>query len=106
LPSDYLPESGKAFYRDYVANFGQTGEPWAAYGYEAMSVALTAIENVCVKSGDPTDRRAIRDAVFAIRNFNGVLGNWSFDENGDTTLSNMVFYEVKNGVFEPIGLFK
>ena len=106
LPSDYLSESGKAFYQDYIAKFGQTGELWAAYGYEAMSVALTAIEDVCANNGDPTDRRAIRDAVFAIRNFAGVLGNWSFDENGDTTLSSMVFYEVKNGSFEPIGLFK
>ena len=106
MSSDYLPESGKAFYRDYVAKFGQTGEPWAAYGYEAMSVALTAIEDVCANGGDPTNRNSIREAVFAIRNFNGILGSWSFDENGDTTITNMIFSQVKNGIFEPIGLFK
>ena len=31
------------------------------------------------------DRAAIRDAVMQTKDFDGALGKWSFDDNGDTT---------------------
>jgi branched-chain amino acid transport system substrate-binding protein len=55
---------------------------YAIYGYEAAAVVLEAIKSVGKK-----DREAIRKAVVATKNFDkGVLGKWSFDANGDTTL--------------------
>ena len=65
-----------------------------------------AIEDVCAKGGDPSDRKQIRDAVFAIKDFNGVLGTWSFDQNGDTTLTDMTVYQVKSGAYSAVGTFK
>ncbi len=59
-------------------------EPYAIYGYEAARVALAAIERAGVK-----DREAIRAAVLGTRDFPGILGTWSFDENGDTSLTTM-----------------
>ena len=106
VPYDELPEAGKKFKTDYEAKYGPTNEPYAVYGYEAMNVALRAIEDVCAAGGDPTNRKAIRDAVFAIKNFDGALGTWSFDANGDTSLTDMTFYQVKGGRYEPIGTFK
>src|SRR2546430_6031198 len=50
--------------------------------YEAMKVALAAIERAGSK-----DRAAIRDAIFATRNYDGILGTWSFTPTGDTTLT-------------------
>jgi hypothetical protein len=44
--------------------------------------------------------------VFNIKNFAGVLGTWSFDANGDTSLSDMTYYQVNGGKFAPIGQFK
>jgi branched-chain amino acid transport system substrate-binding protein len=38
--------------------------------------------------------------LFATRNYEGVLGTWSFDENGDTTLSELAANRVENGEFE------
>ena len=43
---------------------------------------------------------SIRDAIFATKNFNGVLGTWSFTDTGDTTLTAMSGRQVKNGAFD------
>jgi branched-chain amino acid transport system substrate-binding protein len=107
LPFDKLPEAAQTFKKDYDAKFGgDLNEPYAVYGYEAMNVVLAAVEKVCADGGDPSDRAAVRDAVFATKDFNGVLGTWSFDENGDTNLTDMTFYVAKDGKFEAFGQFK
>jgi branched-chain amino acid transport system substrate-binding protein len=106
VPLDQLPAAGQKFVTDYEAKFGDLTEPYAVYGYEAMNVTLQAIENVCAGGGDPTDRKQVRDAIFAIKDFSGVLGTWSFDENGDTTLSDMTIYQVQGGAYTTVGTFK
>ncbi len=107
LPFEKLPAAAQQFKKDYDAKYGgDLNEPYAVYGYEAMNVALKAIEDVCAAGGNPTDRKAVNDAVFAIKNFSGVLGTWSFDANGDTSLTDMTFYLVKGGKYEAFGQFK
>ncbi len=106
VPFEELPESGKKFKTDYEAKFGPLTEPYSVYGYETMSVALKAIEDVCAAGGDPTDRAAVNSAVFAIKNFDGALGTWSFDANGDTSLTDMTFYQVQGGAYTSVGTFK
>jgi branched-chain amino acid transport system substrate-binding protein len=100
-----LGEAGQKFYADYTKRFGETTEPYAIMGYETMSVALQAIENVCAANGDPTNRMAIRDAVFAIREFEGALGVWSFDNNGDITIPYFLVGQVQNGKFVQFGTY-
>jgi branched-chain amino acid transport system substrate-binding protein len=100
-PENYT-EAGKKFLTDYEAKYGKLTEPYAIYGYEAMNVVLAAIENVCSSGGDPTDRAAVNSAVFAIKDFDGVLGKWSFDENGDTTLTSMTVYKVTGGAYSAV----
>ena len=46
------------------------------------------------------DRRAITDAALGIRDFDGALGHWGFDENGDTTMRTLTVNIVRNGKFE------
>jgi branched-chain amino acid transport system substrate-binding protein len=106
IPLDKLPASGQQFVKDYEARYNKLTEPYAAYGYETMSVIIKAIENVCAAGGNPTDRATINKAVFSIKDFDGILGNWSFDANGDTTLADIGFYQVQNGKYIPIGTFK
>ncbi len=107
LPFDKLPAAAQQFKKDYDAKYGgDLNEPYAVYGYEAMNVTLAAIESVCKNGGDPSDRKAVRDAVFATKDFDGVLGKWSFDENGDTSLTDMTFYTVKDGKYTAVGQFK
>lgn len=106
VPFSDLPASGQQFIKDYEAKFGPLTEPYSVYGYETMNVALKAIEDVCAAGGSPTDRAAINTAVHAVSNFDGVLGTWSFDANGDTSLVDMTFYQVKDGAYAALGVFK
>jgi branched-chain amino acid transport system substrate-binding protein len=98
--------AGQKFLKDYEAKYGKLTEPYAIFGYEDMNVVVAAIESVCAAGGDPTNREAVRAAVFATKDFNGVLGTWSFDANGDTTLTDMTIYQVKNGAYVAVGTFK
>ena len=98
LPDDKLPQRGKKFFADYQSKFAEAPSFYALYGYEAMSVALRAITNSCKK-----DRTAVRDAAFALKNFNGVLGTWSFDANGDTTLTSIKGHRIVNGKWKEAG---
>ena len=106
VPFSELPAAGQKFVSDYEAKYGKLTEPYSVYGYETMSVALKAIEDVCAAGGDPADRATLNKAVFAIKNFDGALGTWSFDANGDTSLTDMSFYQVKDGAYVAVGTFK
>ena len=45
LDPKLYPPSGQEFFKDYKAKYGKDPEPYAIYGYEAMSVMLQAIQN-------------------------------------------------------------
>jgi branched-chain amino acid transport system substrate-binding protein len=88
------PPSGRAFFKAYEKRFGQQPESYAIYGYEAMELALTAIEHAGDKGND---RQAVIDAFFEISNRDSVFGRYSIDPNGDTTLSTYGGNIVKDG---------
>jgi branched-chain amino acid transport system substrate-binding protein len=106
IPVSQLPPAGQQYLKDYAAEYGETNEPYAVYGYEAISVVINAIEKVCAAGGDPANRTTLREAVMSTANFDGVLGKWSFDANGDTSLTDMTGYQVKGGKYEAVGTFK
>jgi branched-chain amino acid transport system substrate-binding protein len=95
VPGSKLTGKGAEWYQRYKQQFQGEPDPYAAYAYEAMNVAIGAIEKVGRK-----DRAAIRDAVFATRDYDGVLGRWSFTDTGDTTLTTMSVRQVKNGKWD------
>jgi branched-chain amino acid transport system substrate-binding protein len=95
LPPARLTGKGKEFVEKYKKKHGKDPEGYAVYGYEAAKVALKAIEMAGKK-----DRNAIREACLKIKNFDGALGKWSFDKNGDTTNRTMSGQVVKDGKFE------
>jgi branched-chain amino acid transport system substrate-binding protein len=92
LPPEKLAGRGAEFYRRYLDTFKVKPEPYAVYGYEAMRVVLEAIR----RAGNP-DRAAVLEACRGIRDFDGALGTWSFDANGDTSLTLMSGSVVRNG---------
>jgi branched-chain amino acid transport system substrate-binding protein len=91
VPEDKLSAKGQDFLKRYRAKYGNI-QTYTIYGYEAMSVALTAIQKANAK-----DRKAILDAAAGIKDFDGVLGRWSFDSNGDTTVQDFTVSVVKSG---------
>jgi branched-chain amino acid transport system substrate-binding protein len=104
-PANYTA-AGQTFLKDYEAKYGHLTEPYAIYGYESMNVLLKAIEDVCAKGGDPSDRKQVLAAVMGTKDFDGVLGKWSFDANGDTTLTDMTIYQVQKGAYNAVGTFQ
>jgi branched-chain amino acid transport system substrate-binding protein len=95
LPPEKLVGKGAAFVKAYKAKYGGEPEGYAVYGYDAAAVAIEAI-----KKAGKKDRNAIREACLAIKNFDGALGKWSFDKNGDTTLKTMSGQVVQDGRFQ------
>ena len=92
-PDEYPPE-GQKFFDDYQKEYNEKPEPYAIYGYEAMSVILDAIQ----RSGDKgNDRQAVIDAFYNTKGRKSVLGTYDIDENGDTTLTDYGAYTIENG---------
>lgn len=92
---DALEGDAKEWYESYKKRFGSEPQPYALYGFEAAKVVLQAIGKVC-----KNDREAIRETVLATKDYPGLLGEWSFDANGDTTLTLFSGFQVKNGAWE------
>jgi branched-chain amino acid transport system substrate-binding protein len=95
LPSEQLTGRGAEFVERYKKKHGEVPEAYAVYGYEACKVLLDAIDRAATKN----DRAAVLAAVAATKDFQGALGTWSFDANGDTTNRLMSINTVKDGKF-------
>jgi branched-chain amino acid transport system substrate-binding protein len=98
LPQSELSAKGQQFVQDYESEYDDTVQPYTAYAYEAANVMLDAIEQAS-KEGEVT-RETVLEQVFATEDFNGVLGTWSFDDDGDTSLTELSVQQVQNGQFE------
>ena len=94
VPRSKLGEKGKKFYTDYKAAYNADPEVYAIYGYDAASIVINAINTVC-----KADRSAINDKVFGTKDFDGAIGKFSFDKDGDVTLDSMVGYQAVNGKY-------
>jgi branched-chain amino acid transport system substrate-binding protein len=99
LPGSELPGKGQDFVQNYKDKYGSDVEAYTAYGYEAANVLLDAIQRVYDNDGEVTREGVVRE-LFATSNYDGVLGTWSFDQDGDTTLTQLSGQKVENGEFE------
>jgi branched-chain amino acid transport system substrate-binding protein len=95
IPYKKLTGAGKVWYENYKAKYKIEPELYGIYAYEATKIALDAISQVC-----KNDRTAILNAVMSTKERHGALGTWSFDRNGDTSLTLSSGNIVKNGKFE------
>jgi branched-chain amino acid transport system substrate-binding protein len=84
LPLGLYPRSAQRVLIDFRRTFGVGAGPEALYGYEAMSVVLDAIRRAGSR-GD--ERQAVIDEFFATKNRNSVIGRYSIEPDGETTLS-------------------
>ena len=87
-------QGNQAFVQSYRAKYGAEPNPWAAQSYAALYILVEAIANA--QSADAT---AIRDALANIKDFDTVLGQFSFNTVGDAVYDLMVL-TVQNGNFE------
>jgi branched-chain amino acid transport system substrate-binding protein len=93
VPAALRATAGADFAKRFRARWRRSASPWAAYGFEAMALALDAIN----RAGAAADRRAaVLAALAATRDRDSVLGRYSIDGQGDTTLSTYGVYRVRN----------
>lgn len=96
LPVRLLPRSARVFRDRFRMTFGRQPAPEALQAYEATSAVLHAIGSAGTRGNQ---RQAVTDGFFAIRNRDSVLGRYSIDANGDTSLSRYAGNRVVDGQF-------
>lgn len=94
LPPDLYPPVAKRVLSSYRRTFGVEAGAYALYGYEAMTLVLDAVRAAGAR-GD--DRQTVIDRVFATRNRNSVIGRYSVEADGETTLSSYGVDRVSSG---------
>jgi branched-chain amino acid transport system substrate-binding protein len=90
------PPSARAFNTAYERRYGPP-QLAAIYGYEAMSLLLSAIERATHHGTRPAVRSEVRAAIFATRDRRSVLGTYSVNRYGDTTLRRYGVWVIVNG---------
>ena len=81
----------QAFIQKYRAKYGIEPEPWAAQSYATLYILANAIAHA-----QSADSAAIRDALAQTMDFPTILGNFSFDPNGEAVYDPIVLM-VKDG---------
>jgi len=94
-PSASAP-SGKAFYNSYQLQYGAP-EPYAIFGYEAMSLMLSAIARATDDGTQAAQRSKVRAAIFSTKGRRSVLGTYGIKPDGDTTLRRYGVYRIVGG---------
>jgi branched-chain amino acid transport system substrate-binding protein len=79
----------------YKAKYNtKTVDPYGIYGYETMSLALDSIKRAGAKGND---RTAVIKALLSTKDKDSILGKYSIDANGDTSLTDYGLYVIKKG---------
>ena len=95
LPEEQMSVKGQEIWQRYQARYGVAEYPIPLVGYEVMLVGLNAIKTAGVK-----ERQAVLQAVANTRNFDGLRNKWSFDANGDSSLTDFTVLRAINGKWQ------
>ncbi len=96
LGPDAEPTAGRAFYDAYERRYGPA-QPYAIYGYEAMSLLLAAIDQSSGGGKQPVRRSKVLTALFATHDRQSVIGTYSMTPSGDTTIRRYGVYKIVAG---------
>ena len=75
-----------------------------AHAFDAANMVFAAIEKVAVQEEDGTlqiPRQALRDALYATENFQGLTGNLTCSDTGDCADPKIAVYQFHAGEFPP-----
>ena len=88
--------SMKEYQRKYKERYGKPSEFYAALAYDNVKI----LSEVIGRCSGAKDSICIKNELYQIKDFPGVTGPITFDENGDTH-KEVVIKTVKNGKFVP-----
>lgn len=89
--------AAQSFMTSFRTHYGEPGQ-WAAYGYDAGNILITAIQQAGVSS-----REAILKTMRQIPSFTGITGEVTFDALGDNQHQFIGVFQVHNGKLDYIG---
>jgi branched-chain amino acid transport system substrate-binding protein len=90
-----LPSASKVLDAFKATYNTATVDPYGIYGYETMALALDTLKRAGAKAND---RAAVLKALFATKDRDSIIGTYSIDPNGDTTLTDYGLYTIKDGL--------
>jgi branched-chain amino acid transport system substrate-binding protein len=97
---------GQAFLAKHLEMYGE--EPLSAFhahAYDAAMMLMAAIERVAVQDADGVlhiGRQALRDALYATSNFEGITGILNCNEYGDCADPLITVNEIRDGDYVPV----
>jgi branched-chain amino acid transport system substrate-binding protein len=97
LPGNLTP-AGRDFVSSFTSTYGHTPAPEAIFGYEAMAAVLSVLKEA--GSGANNRSTVVKD-FFSIQNRQSVLGTYSINSNGDTSLTAFIFSRLSRGRLVP-----
>jgi branched-chain amino acid transport system substrate-binding protein len=96
-PKSFGPD-GKKFFDQYAKTYHTASpDPYAIYGYESMKLILDAIKTASANGTKSISRQDVVNEVFKTKNRNSVLGTYSINSDGDTSLTDYGVYVIKGG---------
>jgi branched-chain amino acid transport system substrate-binding protein len=97
LKSDLTP-AGSQFVSQFATTYGHAPVAQAIFGYEAMSAVLAVLK----KAGTAANNRSTVVSDFlSLKNRESVLGTYSMNASGDTSIAPFVFSRVQQGKLVP-----
>lgn len=97
LSKDLTP-AAQTFVSDFKHSYQHAPAPQAIFGYEAMSAVIAVIQQA---GSAANNRSTVVQRFFAIKDRASVLGTYSIDANGDTSLAPFVFDRLRAGRLVP-----
>ena len=95
-PPSALTGAGATFVKSFGKQVGTTPNPYAAYGAQSMLVMLQAVAR---GGGDRTKTTA---GLFGLHVNNGILGNFTINKSGDTSLTPITIYKQAGKNLNPV----
>jgi branched-chain amino acid transport system substrate-binding protein len=101
VPAADITQEAMDFFEAYEAEYGERPANYILSFYEAANVALYAIEKA-----NAVTRDALLRSLRNLGEYHGVMGNWTFDANGDTTLTSITLLRLTDGAWKLEGVIK
>jgi branched-chain amino acid transport system substrate-binding protein len=93
-----LNTKGAAFVAQFTSRYGHTPATQAIFGYEAMAAVLSVLKEA---GSSINSRSTVVKEFFAIKDRQSVLGTYSIDSTGDTSIAPFVFTRLSGGQLVP-----
>ena len=96
LSPDQYPPEGQEFFKSYTQKYGEAN-PRPVRDLRLRGDAARAGRHQALQTGEKAD---VVKALFATKDRKSVLGTYSIDANGDTSLTDYGVYSIKDGKLE------